>query len=55
MESLQTAISMIVPGLWLVSVDLQDAYFHVPIYREYRKYLRFILEDVVYEFCDTSG
>ena len=50
METLQTVISLIVPGLWLASVDLKDAYFHVPINQEHWKYLRFILEGVVYEY-----
>ena len=29
------------PGDWLVSIDLKDAYFHVPVAADYQKYLRF--------------
>ena len=32
------------------TVDLQDAYFHVPIHPSSRKYLRFAFENKVYQF-----
>ena len=35
---------------WLVSLDLQDAYFHIPIYLSHRKYLRFCLGGQHYQF-----
>ena len=35
---------------WAVSIDLTDAYLHVPIHRQSRKYLRFVHEDQVYHF-----
>ena len=35
---------------WAVSIDLTDAYLHVPIHRKSRKYLRFVHEDQVYHF-----
>ncbi|XP_023819243.1 uncharacterized protein LOC105357907 [Oryzias latipes] len=38
------------PGDWFVSIDLKDAYFHVPIYPPHRKYLRFSFRGKVYEF-----
>lgn len=37
-------------GDWFVSVDLKDAYFHIPIYPPHRKYLRFAFQGVVYEY-----
>lgn len=40
MESLHTIIQMVQPGDWMVSVDLQDACFHVPILPAFQKYLR---------------
>ena len=33
-----------------VQIDLQDAYFHVPIHPSSRKYLRFAFENKVYQF-----
>lgn len=37
-------------GDWFVSIDLKDAYFHIPIYPPHRKYLRFAFQGVVYEY-----
>ena len=35
---------------WTSSVDLQDAYFHMPIHPKFRKYFRFMFEGNCYEF-----
>ena len=37
-------------GMWAVSLDLEDAYFHVAIDPCDRKYLRFAYDGTVYEF-----
>ena len=34
----------------LVSIDLTDAYLHVPIHPQSRKYLRFVYEDQIFQF-----
>ena len=34
----------------MISIDLKDAYLSVPIFQEHRKYLRFIWEEMTYEF-----
>ena len=36
---------------WAVSIDLQDGYLHVPMAPSTRKFLRFVSEDRVYQFC----
>ena len=41
METLQSIIAYMSPGDWLASIDLKDAYFHVPVLPQHRKYLRF--------------
>ena len=35
---------------WVTSIDLSDAYFHVPVSFKYRKFMRFCMDDTVYEF-----
>ena len=35
---------------WTVSIDIQDAYLHVPMARFVRKYLRFMVKGRVYQF-----
>ena len=45
METLRTVIAVVQQGNWLASVDLKDAYLHVPVARAMWKYLRFSLPD----------
>ena len=35
---------------WACSIDLKDAYFHVPVHRAYRKFLRFSWGGKVFQF-----
>ncbi len=35
-------LATITKGQWMTSIDLSDAYFHVPIHFSSRKYLRFV-------------
>ncbi|KAJ1128923.1 hypothetical protein NDU88_007295 [Pleurodeles waltl] len=37
---------------WMVSVNLQDAYFHIPILKSHKKYLRFVVGSQHYQFAD---
>ena len=37
-------------GDWATSLDLKDAYFHIPINRNFRKFLRFVWNDRVFQF-----
>lgn len=41
METIRSVIKAVTPGDWSVSIDLKDAYFHVPIHKEFQKFLRF--------------
>ena len=50
MESCQKVRNAILPGDWAFSLDLTDAYLHVPIHRHFRKFLRFTLHGKVYQF-----
>ena len=51
METLSDVRQTIRPGDWAVSIDLKDAYFHVPIAQGARKYLRFCWRGRLYQFC----
>ena len=35
---------------WMVSIDIRDAYLHVPMHQAVRKYLRFVVNKKVYQF-----
>ena len=37
-------------GEWTTSLDLKDAYLHVPVHPAFRKYLRFMHRGVAYHF-----
>ncbi len=45
METLKQILSTLDMNDWLVSVDLKDAYLHVPIHPEFRHYLRFAFRE----------
>jgi hypothetical protein len=50
MEHIQMVLNAISPGDYMVSLDLKDAYFSVPIFQPHRKYLRFLWQSKLFEF-----
>ena len=50
METPQSIRDSIRQGDWATSLDLKDAYFHVPMHRNSRKFLRFVWNSRVYQF-----
>ena len=50
MFTTSSVLSSVEKGDYAFKIDLQDAYFHVPIHPSSRKYLRFALENRVYQF-----
>ena len=40
MESIHNVINVIRPNVFMASVDLKDAFFFVPIFKEHQKYLK---------------
>ena len=50
METPQSVLRSIRLGDWMVSLDLQDAYLQVPVHRDSRRYLRFVIKGRAYQF-----
>ena len=50
METVKSVRQSILVNYWAVSIDLTDAYLHVPIHPQSRKYLWFIFKDQVFQF-----
>ena len=50
METPESIRTSLIPGGWVSSIDLSDAYLHIPIHPNSRKYLRFYLRSQVFQF-----
>ena len=50
MQTPQSVLSLLRQGDWLASLDLKDAYFHVPILHKHRRYLQFAYQSKIYQF-----
>ena len=51
METADTIRRSIQPGEWVTSIDISDAYYHVPVAPAVRKYFRFVVDTVAYQFA----
>src|SRR4029434_8014463 len=43
-------VQFIRPNDWFITIDLKDAYFHVPIHHRHRRYLRVAFGGIAYQF-----
>ena len=50
METPETIRTSLQGGEWVTSIDFKDAYFHIPIQEQSRKYLRFHVQGQTYQF-----
>ena len=56
MESLQSAVRLMKSGCYMVSVDLKDAYYSVPIHQSHKKFLKFSWRGKLFQFiCLPNG
>ena len=56
METLKSIIPLITPNCWFYSIDFSDAYYSIPVHKELRKYLRFELDGILYQYtCMPNG
>ena len=50
METPETIRTSLQQGEWVTSIDFKDAYIHIPIQEQSRKYLRFHVQGQTYQF-----
>ena len=50
METSETIRTSLQQGEWVTSIDFKDAYFHIPIQEQSRKYLRFHVQGQTFQF-----
>ena len=50
METPDTIRTSLQLGEWVTSIDFKDAYFHIPIHSQSRKYMRFHIQGQSYQF-----
>ena len=50
METPESIRTSLIPGEWVSSIDLSDAYLHIPIHPNSMKYLRFCHRSQVFQF-----
>ena len=50
-ESIRTSL---IPGEWVLSIDLSDTYLHIPIHPNSRKYLRICYRSQVFQFTSLD-
>ena len=55
MFKINSVLNSVQKGDYTFKIDLQDAYFHVPIHPSSSKYLRFAFENKVYQFQSKSA
>lgn len=53
METLQQVSLMIEQGDYMTSIDMSDAFLHLPVHPDYRRYLRFRWKGQMYQFKTT--
>ena len=50
METSESIRASLIPGKWVSSIDLSDAYLHIPIHQNSRKHLWFFHNSQVFQF-----
>ena len=56
MESIRSVTNMVKKGVYMASVDLQDAFYSVPVHPDSKKYLKFVWKSTTYVFnCMPNG
>jgi hypothetical protein len=53
METIQEVTKLMKKNNYMTSIDLSDAFLHIPVHPQSRKYLRFHWQKTTYQFCTT--
>ena len=51
METLFSIIAALQLQEWITKIDLKDVYHHILVHVNIRKYFRFVVAGIVYQFC----
>ena len=55
MESINNVINLLQPNVYMASIDLKDAFFSVPVYRDHQIYLKFNFNKLLQFTCMPNG
>lgn len=55
MDSLDTCLRLMTPGVFMASLDLSDAYYSVPVHKDSRKYLKFEIDGILFQYCSLPN
>ena len=56
MDTIHTCVELLTKGAYMASLDLRDAYYSVPIHKDFQKYLKFQWGSCLYQFtCLPNG
>ena len=55
MKSINNLFNIIRPNVYMVSIDLKDAFLSVPIHPTHQKYLKFTFDDLFQFTCMPNG
>ena len=55
MESLQNVLELIIPRVYMASIDLKDAFYSLPIHKNHQAYLTFFVEKYSKFVCMPNG
>ena len=50
MQGTRDVRSALQPGMFGAVIDISDAYYHISVHKKARRYTRFIVDGVVYEY-----
>ena len=53
-ESIKEVIDIVIPNVYMASIDLKDAFYPIPIHPEHHKYLKFVALSKIYQYTCMS-